>query len=427
MTAPSVLPEARRRLRRADAATTTAPGATAISARTPNAVDAAIPVAAPSPAAANAHAAAPSRGPHPADAERNRPGEDGDQSDRDEALRGCLDADGDAGHDEGRHERPDREDGRGDHGDHGANGPERRAKGRQLSADPGSQARTQCRRDGQSDAGDGDREEHDAHSGSVGRHPERHQHHAREQRAAPPARPCVPRRRRATPEGCDSRCARARLLDARRRPPRPAAPSSGTATGSTRPPTLPRRAAVRGGRRASAIATRPRSCRQPRGASAARTAAGAAATEVSPRRKGSPPTSADDGREDAGSDRGAQIGAESRRRRHRPHAPRLPRRRHGGHAKRSRCRTTTRSSPAASCARRVSLILVRPLLAAPGAPPRPRRASLPATRRRARAPSRPAARASHRVRTVHPAASKSSITMVTASGPRSRRPSTVRR
>ena len=65
MTVSSPFAATSRRRRRADAATTATPGSTAIIARTPNAVEAATPVAAPMPAAPKAHAATPSRGPQP--------------------------------------------------------------------------------------------------------------------------------------------------------------------------------------------------------------------------------------------------------------------------------------------------------------------------------------------------------------------------
>ena len=132
-----------------------------------------------------------------------------------------------------------------------------------------TRTRADCRRDDQSDAGDGDREEHDAHSGSVGRHPERHQHHRREDELHRlTGRALRDDGARRLGDAAHAAPVRDRPI-ARRRSRRPAAPSSGTASGSRPPPTRPSRASARGGRRGSATATRRRRWR-PRRARARR-------------------------------------------------------------------------------------------------------------------------------------------------------------
>ena len=116
---------------------------------------------------ANAHAAAPSRGPHP-------PMLSGIDPASTAMSATAASRSGDASTPTAMHattkvatcpritiER------RGEHPDDGSARPERRPEGAQLAADRRTGTRADSRCDDQSDAGDGDRQEHDAHSGSV--------------------------------------------------------------------------------------------------------------------------------------------------------------------------------------------------------------------------------------------------------------------
>ena len=91
----------------------------------------------------------------------------------------------------------------------------------------------------------------------------------------------------------------------------------------------------------------------------------------------------------------------------------------GGARRHAACRRS-----AAPC---VSAGTRRPTPRGPGAPRPLRRPSLQPLADERAAPTRPAARASPATRTDHPAARKRSIAVATASGPRRRRPSVVRR